>query len=129
MLPIDPSTYSFDPLVFNAMLGMVVEKMKQTNHPLLKWISESTPGIARIVNIVVAAFSASLMALTYTTADDGSLSVTVSGITFQGVFTFFWTALKNFGMQSAAGAGLEIYQDVQRRKENAEFGSPMNQKS
>jgi hypothetical protein len=103
MLPIDPSTYSFDPIFMNGIIGMLVQKMKATKHPLLMWISESTPGIARAVNVVLAAFSASLMALTYTTADDGSIAVTVSGITFQSVCTFLWTVAKNFGAQSVAG--------------------------
>ena len=126
MLPIDLSTYSFDSIFVNGIVGMLVEKMKQTKHPLLMWISESTPGIARLVNIVVAAFSASLMALSYTTAADGSLSVTVSGITFQGLYTFVWTVVKNFGAQSVAGGALELYQDMKRRKENQKFDSPLN---
>jgi hypothetical protein len=126
MLPIDPSTYSFDPIFMNGIIGMLVQKMKATKHPLLMWISESTPGIARAVNVVLAAFSASLMALTYTTADDGSIAVTVSGITFQSVCTFLWTVAKNFGAQSVAGGALELYQDMKRRKENQEFDSPLN---
>lgn len=126
MLPIDLSTYSFDSIFVNGIVGMLVEKMKQTKHPLLMWISESTPGIARIVNVLAAAFSASLMALSYTTEADGSLSVTVSGITFQGLYTFVWTVAKNFGAQSVAGGALELYQDMKRRKENQEFDSPLN---
>lgn len=108
MLPIDTSTYSFDPLFINAAMGALINMAKHSTHPALRWINDATPWITRIVHSLIAALSAAGMTLSYATADDGSMSITLAGITFAGVGTFIFTALKNFMTQAGTSGMLDM---------------------
>lgn len=118
MLPIDPSTYSFDPLFLNALIGMLISKAKDSSHPALRWISHTTPVAARLANAVLATLTAAGMALSYTTAEDGSLSIMISGITTASVFTFLWTASKNYFAQSVTGGGYDLWKQIEEFMKN-----------
>lgn len=112
MLPIDTSTYSFDPLYISVATGAVVNVAKHSDHPMLKWISETTPWVARSLHTFLAAISAAGMTLSYTTADDGTLAVTLAGISFASIGGFAFTAMKNFLGQ----AGTSVVLDGVRRQ-------------
>lgn len=112
MLPIDTSTYSFDPLFINIAAGALVNVAKHSDHPLFKWISDATPWVSRSLHTMVAAISAAGMTISYATAEDGSMSITLAGITFTSVATFLFTSLKNFLGQ----AGTSVFMDGVRRQ-------------
>jgi len=109
VLPIDTSTYSFDPLFINAAMGALVNTLKHSDSPYWRWINEATPWVSRTVHAIIAAFSAAGMTLSYATADDGSMSVTLAGITLASVGGFLFTATKNFMMQAVTSAGIDAF--------------------
>lgn len=109
MLPIDTSTYSFDPLFINAAMGALINAAKHSNRPYLQWIDEATPWVSRTVHATIAAFSAAGMTLSYATADDGSMSITLAGITFASMGSFLFTAGKNFMMQAGTSGLLDAF--------------------
>lgn len=113
-LPIDFSTYSFDPLFVNAVIGIGVNAAKNSEHPWMRWISDATPHVSRSVQACLAAISAAGMTISYTTADDGSMAVTVAGITVAGVMSFVVTASKNMMVQMGTSGAIDA---VRRMKE------------
>lgn len=108
MLPIDTSTYSFDPLFINAAMGALVNIAKHSDRPYLRWINEATPWVTRSVHSLIAAISAAGMTLSYATADDGTMAITIAGISFASVVTFAFTALKNFMTQAGTSGVLDM---------------------
>lgn len=108
MLPIDTSTYSFDPLFINAAMGALINMAKHSTHPALRWINDATPWVTRVVHSLIASLSAAGMTLSYATADDGSMSITLAGITLASVGTFSFTALKNFMTQAGTSGMLDM---------------------
>ncbi len=109
MLPIDTSTYSFDPLFINAAVGALINSAKHSDRPYLHWINDATPWVTRTLHAAIAAFSAAGMTLSYTTADDGSMSVTLAGITLASVGSFAFTATKNFMMQAGTSGAMDAF--------------------
>lgn len=108
MLPIDTSTYSFDPLFINGAVGALINMAKHSDRPYLRWINDATPWMSRAVHATIAAFSAAGMTISYATADDGSMSVTLAGITFASVAGFTFTALKNFMAQAGTSGMIDM---------------------
>jgi len=108
LLPIDTSTYSFDPLFINAAMGALINMAKHSTHPALRWINDATPWVTRVVHSLIASLSAAGMTLSYATADDGSMSITLAGITLASVGTFSFTALKNFMTQAGTSGMLDM---------------------
>lgn len=119
-LPLDFSTYSFDPLYVNGFLGLFVNVAKHSKRPWLRWINDSTK---RFVHAMIAAVTAAGMSLSYATADDGSWTITLSGITLAGIASFLFTVLKNLGTQgivSTAADGLRLLVEVNERLKRQE---------
>ena len=108
MLPIDTSTYSFDPLFINAIMGALVNRVRHSDSPYWRWINEATPGITHGVHVIIAAFSAAGMTMSYATADDGTLAVTVAGISFASVGGFLFTAVKNYMAQAGTSGVIDM---------------------
>lgn len=109
MLPIDTSTYSFDPLFINAVVGWAVNSAKHSDNPLFRWIDDATPWITRSVHALIAAFSAAGMTISYATADDGSMSITLAGITLAGISSFLFTAGKNYLAQAGTSGAIDVF--------------------
>ena len=114
----DPSLLQINPLFINALVGMLVCKAKESNHPALRWITDATPVIARLVNATLATITAAGMALTYNTAADGSLSITLSGITTASGFTFLYMAGQNYFAQAVAGGGYDLVKQIKEFMQN-----------
>ena len=108
MLPIDTSTYSFDPLFINAAMGVLVNMAKHSDHPAFRWIDEATPWATRAVHSLIAAISAAGMTISYTTSADGTMAVTLAGISFASVGAFLFTAAKNFMTQAGTSGVLDM---------------------
>ena len=108
MLPIDTSTYSFDPLFINAAMGVAVNMAKHSEHPAFRWIDDASPWITRAVHSLIAAISAAGMTISYTTAADGTMAVTLAGISFASVGAFAFTAAKNFMTQAGTSGMLDM---------------------
>lgn len=108
MLPIDTSTYSFDPLFINAAMGMLVNLAKHSDHPAFRWIDDASPWITRAVHSLIAAISAAGMTLSYTTAEDGTMAVTLAGISVASIAGFLFTAGKNFMAQAGTSGMIDM---------------------
>lgn len=89
-------------------MGAIVNMVKHSDRPYLRWINDATPWVTRVVHSFIAALSAAGMTLSYATADDGSMSITLAGITFASLWTFTFTALNNFMAQAGTSGMLDM---------------------
>jgi hypothetical protein len=83
-------------LKLNGVAAFVIQKMKESEHPALAWISTNTPWVSRFVAFLAAAATAVGVHWQYT----GSTLV-ITGLSLTAIFTAAWSIAQNYLVQHA----------------------------